>query len=90
MEILKLKKFQLLRRQSEPTRTPEDLGMLRSIMEDTILIDCCVAFTQENGEFLGSGTLVSIDNIRADTDRRSRPGGSSARRGRALDLSYAF
>ena len=34
-------------------------------MKDTVLIDCYIAFTQENGKFLGSGTLVSIGNTRA-------------------------
>ena len=50
---------------SEPTRTPEDLAVLQSIMKDTFLIDCYIAFTQENGDFLGSGTLVSINNTSA-------------------------
>ena len=50
----------------ESTGAPEKPSVLqRSIMEDTVLIDCYVAFTQENREFLGSGTLVSIDNTKA-------------------------
>ena len=50
---------------SESTGTPKDLAAGRSAVEDTDLIDYYIAFTQENGQLLGSGTLVSIDNTRA-------------------------
>ncbi len=50
---------------SDSTVTPDDLAAGRSAVENTDLIDYYIAFTQENGQLLGSGTLVSIDSTRA-------------------------
>ena len=50
---------------SEPTQTPEELAAFRLAVEDTDLIDYCITFMKENGQLLGSGTLVSIDNTKA-------------------------
>ena len=50
---------------SESTPTPEDQAAIRSALEDTALIDFCIAVTKENGQLIGSGTLVSIGNTKA-------------------------
>ena len=50
---------------SDSTVTPEDLAAIRLAVENSDLIDYFIAFIEENGQLLGSGTLVSIDDTKA-------------------------
>lgn len=50
---------------SDSTVTPEDLAAIRLAVENSDLTDYCIAFIEENGQLLGSGTLVSIGSTRA-------------------------
>ena len=50
---------------SDSTLTPEDLAAIRLAVENSDLIDYCIAFANENGQLLGSGTLVSIGDTKA-------------------------
>ena len=50
---------------SESTPTPEDLDAVRLAVENSELIDYFMAFAKQNGQLLGSGTLVSIGGTKA-------------------------
>ena len=45
--------------------TPEDLDAVRLAVENSDLIDYFIAFAKQNGQLLGSGTLVSIGGTKA-------------------------